>query len=105
MKDLNRTEVYSLDGITHEQAEELLQWLIENYTYWKTFFLEEIKQGDSFLEYISNEWVFSTYDDFYNPTTHISTLFEPSYEEQLIEALECVKTLKAKIKEQKLTQL
>lgn len=101
MKDLNRVEVYSLDGITHEQAEELLQWLIENDTEWESNHLEYLVNHKSiYFDTGWNEWLLGSVE-YYNPTTHISTLFEKSYEEQLIEAVRRVEELKRKINEPK----
>lgn len=100
MKDLNINEVYDLRGITHEQAEELLQWLIENEKGWSYKFETRFFEYNSIMYYTdANTWLFSNIAD---TTTHISTVFdEKSYEEQLIEAIKRVEELKRKINEPK----
>lgn len=80
MKDLDETQVYDLRGITEEQAKELYEWL-RCYDRWRDRWEHRyIIEGDS-LEYYT-EWLISNR----KPTTHISTLFEPTYEQQLQEA-------------------
>ena len=81
MKDLDKTQVYDLRGITEEQAKELVEWIKANGEGWEHF------NYDWVFEYISlghsdSEWVYGDSE----PTTHISTLFEKSYKEQLKEA-------------------
>lgn len=81
MKDLDKTQVYNLRGITEEQARELLEWLKDNDVYWEGCVHYRLMEHTS-LEYRDGEW------DFVHETstTHISTLFEKSYEQQLQEA-------------------
>ena len=85
MKDLDKTQVYDLRGITEEQARELHEWLVDNDIGWVTNYYNFYS---SIQEYISikytemTSWILS----YSNQTTHISTLFEPTYEEQLQEA-------------------
>lgn len=101
MKDLNKNELYDLRGITQEQAEELLKWLMINDKEWHIDFISDFGKFDNFVYYQSKDittWMFSDDD---TPTTHISTLFEQSYEEQLIEAVKRVEELKRKINEPK----
>lgn len=75
MKDLDRTQVYDLRGITKEQAKELIEWLRRYDKGWDELGYRYIIEDFS-LEYSYPEWVLSGSD----PTTHISTLFEPTYE-------------------------
>lgn len=85
MKDLDKKQVYDLRGITEEQAKELYDWLCYYDSGWVTDYYSFYW---SIQKYISIEytdmtrWVLSDR----KPTTHISTLFEKSYEEQLQEA-------------------
>lgn len=81
MKDLDKTQVYDLRGITEEQAKELYEWLRSYDRDWFYWGHEKLIGGGS-LEYFYPEWLLSDSQ----PTTHISTLFEKSYEEQLQEA-------------------
>lgn len=84
MKNLDKTQVYDLRGITEEQAKELHDWLVENDIGWVTdyySFYWSIQKYKS-LEYIYPEWMLGDRE----PTTHISTLFEKPYEQQLQEA-------------------
>lgn len=81
MKDLDKTQVYDLIGITEEQAKELYAWLLVNEEGWDDWGYENLI-GDDGLEYFHTEWGISSS----KPTTHISALFEPTYEEQLQEA-------------------
>ena len=97
IKDLDRNQIYDLRGITHEQAEELLKWLIKKETRWVNNGILDITQCKYLVFYI-NRWCLSNEKE---PTTHISTLFEPSYEEQLIEAVKRVEILKEKVKQLK----
>ncbi|HWL22290.1 MAG TPA: hypothetical protein VNR38_00820 [Ureibacillus sp.] len=78
-----------------------MQWLIENYTGWDYGFLPDFHKYKSFVYYQSEDittWLFSNTTD---PTIHISTLFEQSYEDQLIEAVKRVEILKEKVKKLK----
>src|SRR5690606_8288290 len=90
MKDLDKTQVYDLRGITEEQAKELLDWLVENDRGWAT--PESLDDYDGFYgaiqEYKSIKYtgMADWFVSVSKPTTHISTLFEQSYEEQLQEA-------------------
>ena len=81
MKELDKTQVYDLRGITEEQARGLLKWLKANDEGWERCAHYRLMEYRS-LEYRDFEW------DVVNetPTTHISTLFEQSYEQQLQEA-------------------
>ena len=81
MKDLDKTQVYDLRGITEEQAKELLDWLNGIERGWDEFGYMHLME-DLSLEYLYPEWVLGARE----PTTHISTLFEQSYEQQLQEA-------------------
>lgn len=81
MKDLDKTQVYDLRGITEEQAKELLEWLRYYDWEWGEFDYRWFME-DGCLEYSYPEW----FTNENKPTTHISTLFEQSYEEQLQEA-------------------
>lgn len=81
MKDLDKTQVYDLIGITEEQAKELIEWLKDNDKGWDEFGYRRVIEGFP-LEYFDNEWSLSGS----KTTTHISTLFEKSYEQQLQEA-------------------
>lgn len=104
IKDLDRNQIYDLRGITYEQQLELSKWMAENTPWPNDMCLKWIKET-TVLSYGPVNWIRGTCGHE-RCTAHISALFEEqSYEEQLIEALERVKTLKAKIKEQKLTQL
>lgn len=101
IQDLDRSQIYDLRGITHEQAEELLQWLIDNDNGWDYGFLPNFHKYNSLIYFERSHittWTFS-YEE--KPTTSISTLFELSYEEQLIEAVKRVEELKRKINEPK----
>ena len=90
MKDLDRTQVYDLRGITEKQARELLDWLVENDSGWTTpasldgyyGFYVAIREYPSFKYTGRDCWHVSVSKH----TTHISTLFEKSYEQQLQEA-------------------
>lgn len=90
MKDLDKTQVYDLRGITEEQARELLDWLVENDRGWAT--PESLDGYDGFYraiqEYtsIKHTGIADWFVSVSKPTTHISTLFEKSYEQQLKEA-------------------
>lgn len=81
MRDLDKTQVYDLRGITKKQVKELLEWLKDNDKGWDEYIHYWITKHRS-LEYVYTEWKFSGKE----PTTHISTLFEPTYEQQLQEA-------------------
>lgn len=81
MKDLDKTQVYDLRGITEEQAKELCERLRGYNRGWGDWGYESLMEDDS-LEYFYPEWKLSDR----KPTTHISTLFEKSYEQQLQEA-------------------
>lgn len=72
MKNLNKNEVYSLDGITHEQAVELLEWLKENDVDWGDSYLSCIKSSNYLI--FLDTWCYGSKKDV-KPTTHISTLF------------------------------
>lgn len=101
IKGLDRNKIYDLRGITHEQAEELLKWLIENDKEWDEIDLEYlVSHNNIFFDTNWNEWLLC-YGEYYDPTTHISTLFEPSYEDQLIESVKRVEILKEKVKKLK----
>ena len=90
MKDLDRTQVYDLRDITEEQAIELLDWLVEYDSGWTTpasldgyyGFYVAIREYPSFKYTGRDCWHVSVSKH----TTHISTLFEKSYEQQLQEA-------------------
>ena len=81
MKDLDKTQVYDLRGITEEQARELYELLIVHDEGWSDENYKWIRESFS-LEYIHPFWALSDR----KPTTHISILFEQSYEQQLQEA-------------------
>ena len=101
MKDLDRTQVYDLRGITEKQARELLDWLVEYDSGWAT--PESLYDYDGFYESIQEytsikytgraDW----YAGVWKPTTHISTLFEQSYEEKLQEAIEKLEHYKKEV--------
>lgn len=90
MRDLDRTQVYDLRGITEEQARELLDWLVENDSGWSTLasfddyygFYTAIQDYPSIKYTERSCWHVSVSEH----TIHISTLFEPTYEQQLQEA-------------------
>ena len=97
MKDLDKTQVYNLRGITEEQARELLDWLVEYDSGWETnhdFFYSAIQECTS-IEHteMTTRWHISNS----NPMTHISTLFEQSYEEKLQEAIEKLEHYKKEV--------
>ena len=97
MKDLDKTQVYDLRGITEEQARELLDWLVEYDSGWETnhdFFYSAIQECTS-IEHteMTTRWHISNS----NPMTHISTLFEQSYEEKLQEAIEKLEHYKKEV--------
>lgn len=81
MKDLDKTQVYDLRGITEEQSRELREWLIRYDVGWGELGYRNMVEDFS-LEYSDSGWVYSDR----KPTTHISTLFEQTYEQQLQEA-------------------
>lgn len=81
MKDLDKTQVYDLRGITEEQARELHEWLKANDKVWIYMDCRWLKDKYSLIN-LCNKWRLSEN----KPTTHISTLFEKSYEQQLQEA-------------------
>lgn len=81
MKDLDKTQVYDLIGITEEQAKELYRRICERDKGWIDEDYRWLKEDGS-LEFIHPCWVLSGRE----PTTHILTLFEPTYEEQMQEA-------------------
>ena len=81
MKDLDKTQVYDLRGITEEQTNELYEWLCCYDEGWSDENYRWLRESFS-LEYIYPYWAISDR----KPTTHISTLFEKSYEQQLQEA-------------------
>lgn len=80
MKDLDKTQVYDLRGITEEQAKELHRWLCKDDEVWRGISYRWLREGFS-LEYYSTEWARSGGE----PTTHILTLFGQSYEEQQLQ--------------------
>lgn len=85
MKDLDETQVYDLRGITEEQAKELYDWLRDYDSGWVTdyySFYWAIQKYISIKYTDMTRWFLSDR----KPTTHISTLFETTYEEQLHEA-------------------
>ena len=92
MKELDKTQVYDLRGITEEQARGLLKWLKANDEGWERCAHYRLMEYRS-LEYRDFEW------DVVNetPTTHISTLFEQSYEQQLQEAIEKLEHYKKEV--------
>ena len=77
MKDLDKTQVYDLRGITEEQARELYELLIVHDEGWSDENYKWIRESFS-LEFTHPFWALSDR----KPTTHISTLFEQSYEQQ-----------------------
>src|SRR5699024_6323639 len=81
MKNLDKTQVYDLRGITEEQAKELYELLCCYNEGWSNGNYRWIRESFS-LEFARPFWTLSSS----KPTTHISTLFEPTYEEQLQEA-------------------
>lgn len=81
MKDLDRSQVYDLRGITEEQAKELYSFLLANDKGWSDENYRWLREDHSLI-YLSDVWATSGRE----PTTHISTLFEQSYEQQLQEA-------------------
>lgn len=96
MKDLNRDEVYDLRGITHEQAVELLEWLKENDRDWNDNYISGIKKYKTiYFDDDINEWLPDAPRE--DITSHISTLFEKSLEEQLKDAEKKVDELKQQI--------
>jgi hypothetical protein len=100
IKDLDRKQIYDLRGITHEQQVELSKWMAENTPWPNDMCLKWIKETTT-LSYGPVNWLRGTCEHE-RCTTHISTLFEePSYEEQLIEAVKRVEELKRKINEPK----
>lgn len=78
---LDRTHVYDLRGITEDQVKELSDWLIRYDDGWYKLEYRRILEDYS-LEYSNTEWFLSGS----KPTTHISTLFEKPYKQQLQEA-------------------
>lgn len=92
MKDLDRTQVYDLIGITEEQAKELYRRICERDKGWNDEDYRWLKEDGS-LEYIHPCWVLSGRE----PTTHILTLFEQPYEEQLQEAKKKLKHYKKEV--------
>lgn len=81
MKDLDKTQVYDLRGITEEQAKELYRWLCQRDEVWGDISYRWLREDVS-LESHYSEWKLSGS----KPTTHISTLFYQPYEQQLREA-------------------
>jgi len=97
MKDLDRTQVYDLRGITEKQAREILDWLVENDSGWVTNyynFYSAIQDYTSIKYTDMTRWILSDR----KPTTHISTLFEQTYEEKLQEAKKQLEHYKKEVK-------
>lgn len=85
MKDLDKTQVYDLRGITEEQAKELYDWLRDYDSGWTAdyyIFYWDIRKYISIKYTDITRWFLSDR----KPTTHISTLFESTYEQQLQES-------------------
>ena len=83
MKDLDKTQVYDLRGITEEQAKDLYECLCCYEEGWNGLgYRHIIEVIEDSLVYFNHEWVLSDS----KPTVHISTLFEQTYEQQLQEA-------------------
>lgn len=80
MKDLDKTQVYSLDGITHNQAVELLEWLKVIDRDWDDVHLENIRKEHAIYHVGGDEWC-CDYSKTYKTTTHISTLFPTKLED------------------------
>ena len=93
MKDLDKTQIYDLRGITEEQARELYKWLRVHDKGWSDENYRWLREDHSLI-YLSDVWATSGRE----PTTHISTLFETTYEQQLQEAKKKLDHYKKEVK-------